>query len=65
MTFKCIQYVMEIKDGLIKEVSASNFFYLNLFFPSLISGPIDRSRRFDDDVNKLKSKSEYIELLTS
>lgn len=65
MTFKCIQYVMEIKDGLIKEVSASNFFYLNLFFPSLISGPIDRSRRFDDDVNKLKRKSEYIELLTS
>lgn len=65
MTFKCIQYVMEIKDGLIKEVSASNFFYLNLFFPSLISGPIDRSRRFDDDVNKLKIKSEYIELLTS
>lgn len=65
MTFKCIQYVMEIKDGLIKEVSASNFFYLNLFFPSLISGPIDRSRRFDDDVNKLKSKSEYIELLIS
>lgn len=65
MTFKCIQYVMEIKDGLIKEVSASNFFYLNLFFPSLISGPIDRSRRFDDDVNELKSKSEYIELLTS
>lgn len=65
MTFKCIQYVMEIKDGLIKEVSASNFFYLNLFFPSLISGPIDRSRRFDDDVNEFKSKSEYIELLTS
>lgn len=65
MTFKCIQYVMEINDGLIKEVSASNFFYLNLFFPSLISGPIDRSRRFDDDVNELKSKSEYIELLTS
>lgn len=65
MTFKCIQYVMEIKDGLIKEVSAINFFYLNLFFPSLISGPIDRSRRFDDDVNEIKSKSEYIELLTS
>lgn len=65
MTFKCIQYVMEIKDGLIKEVSASNFFYLNLFFPSLISGPIDRSRRFNDDVNEIKTKSEYIELLTS
>lgn len=62
MTFKGTQIVIEIYDGIIKEVSAFEFFYLMLFFPAITSGPIDRSRRFSDDLNRVIPKAEYQEM---
>lgn len=63
MTFKAVQMVIEIYDGVIKEFKTSNFFYLMLFFPTVTSGPIDRSRRFDEDIDKVLPRAEYLELL--
>ncbi len=34
-----------------------------LFFPSISSGPIDRSRRFHEDYEKVYTRQEYLELL--
>ena len=53
INFKAIQMVIEIYDGAIKEVSILKTLYFFLFFPTLISGPIDRSRRFEDDLKKV------------
>ena len=39
-----------------------DFFYFLLFFPALISRPIDRSRRFNEDINTVMSKEEYTKL---
>lgn len=63
VTFKCIQMLIEIYDGLIKEVNIFDFTYFLLFFPTISSGPIDRSRRFMEDINHVPSGEEYKKLL--
>ncbi|HEK5075043.1 TPA: D-alanyl-lipoteichoic acid biosynthesis protein DltB [Clostridioides difficile] len=61
LNFRTIQMVIEIYDGAIKEVKISKMLYFMLFFPTLSSGPIDRSRRFEQDLEKQISRKEYIE----
>lgn len=62
MTFKVAQMIIEIYDGIIKKVSPFEYAYLLLFFPTITSGPIDRSRRFSKDLNRKIPRSEYLEL---
>lgn len=64
VTFKAVQVIIEIRDGLITKMAFSDFLYFISFFPVLTSGPIDRSRRFMEDTNKRYSKSEYADLLS-
>lgn len=60
MNFKAIQMVIEIYDENIKEVSILNTVYFFIFFTTLTSGPIDRSRRFESDLEKKITRDEYI-----
>ena len=63
MTFKLVQIIIEMYDGLIeKPMSVLDYTHFLLFFPALSSGPIDRSRRFMDDWQKQRSRAEYLEL---
>ena len=61
LNFKAIQMIIEIYDGAIKEVKFSILAYFLLFFPTLSSGPIDRFRRFEEDLNKKIDKNEYLD----
>lgn len=61
VTFKVVQVIIELYDGVIKEVKASEFLAFLLFFPSISSGPIDRSRRFGEDYNRVLTKDEYLD----
>lgn len=63
LTFKAVQMLLEIHDGLIKEVKIYDFTYFLLFFPTISSGPIDRSRRFQKDLDKSLTGKEYLEYL--
>lgn len=63
MTFKTAQIIIEIYDGLIKEVKAFDFIYELIFFPCISSGPIDRSRRFVTDLDNTPSREDYLELV--
>jgi len=63
LTFKIIQTILEIQDGLIKKVSVLDYLYFILFFPTISSGPIDRTRRFLKDADTALSRKEYLELL--
>lgn len=65
ISFKSLQMVIEIQDGLIKDLSLSDYLPFMTFFPTMSSGPIDRSRRFSEDLNGKKSREEYLELLGS
>nr|MDA8228946.1 D-alanyl-lipoteichoic acid biosynthesis protein DltB [Desulfitobacterium hafniense] len=61
LTFRTVGTVLEIRDGLIKEIQFFKFVTFVLFFPTLSSGPIDRYRRFLDDLKKPLSAKEYSE----
>ncbi|PDZ12813.1 D-alanyl-lipoteichoic acid biosynthesis protein DltB [Bacillus pseudomycoides] len=63
VTFRAVQMVFEIRDGLIKEFSFFNFWEFVLFFPAISTGPIDRYRRFQKDIQKPPSAEEYQKLL--
>lgn len=63
MSFKTIQIMLEISDGLIKEkVSVKDYLQFLLFFPTVSAGPIDRSRRFLKEINEIMPRKEYLEL---
>mgnify|MGYP001687891953 FL=1 len=63
MSFKTIQIMLEISDGIIKEeYNILDYLQFLLFFPTVSSGPIDRSRRFFDDIKTIMPRREYLEL---
>lgn len=61
--FRVVQVLLESYDGLIKEINVLDYLEFILFFPSLSSGPIDRSRRFIADAHYVYTKDEYEDLL--
>ncbi|CAM4023797.1 D-alanyl-lipoteichoic acid biosynthesis protein DltB [Bacillus wiedmannii] len=63
VTFRAVQMVFEVRDNLIKELSFFNFWEFILFFPAISTGPIDRYRRFQKDIQKPPSAEEYQNLL--
>ena len=62
MTFKSAQVIIQIYDGQIKKVGLFPYLYMDVFFPVITSGPIDRSERFKEDCYKVLPKPEYLNL---
>lgn len=65
VTFKAMQVVIEVHDGLIprEELGLEDWLYFLLFFPQFSSGPIDRSRRFFADAHATPARDEYAGML--
>ena len=63
LTFKATQVVIEVHDGIIERMSPSDWLCFIVFFPVFTSGPIDRSRRFIEDLHATRSRDEYAGLL--
>ena len=65
VTFKAVQVVIEVHDGLIprEELGLEDWLYFLLFFPQFSSGPIDRSRRFYADAHATPARDEYAGML--
>lgn len=63
LTFRAVQMIIEIYDGIIKEVKLLDFTDFLLLFSTFSCGPIDRSRRYGKDAEKGYKKDEYLELL--
>lgn len=65
VTFKAVQVVIEVHDGLIprEELGLEDWLYFLLFFPQFSSGPIDRSRRFFVDAHATPARDEYAGML--
>lgn len=62
LTFRVVQMLIELYDGVIKQVSFAETTAFLVFFPSFSSGPIDRSRRFQKDYLGTRSREEYMDL---
>lgn len=63
LTFRTAQVIIEMYDGVITQLDTVEFLSFLLFFPTLSSGPIDRSRRFGQDYNKVYTRDEYLDLM--
>lgn len=65
ITFKIVQMIIEIYDGVIEHIGFYEYSAFLLFFPTFSSGPIDRSRRFAGDFNRTLNREAYLQLCTS
>lgn len=63
ITFKVLQIIIESYDGIIEKSGFLSTIGFLTFFPVLSSGPIDRSRRFEQDFNRRWERQEYIDFL--
>ena len=63
MTFRCVQILLDMYDGKLDKLRLLDTSYFILFFPSVAAGPIDRCRRFFDDINRSLTREEYLALL--
>ena len=63
ITFKTVQVLVEVRDGLVKHVSFWHYLYFLVFFPTFTSGPIMRSRPFEKDLDRTLTRDAYLELL--
>lgn len=60
LTFRALDVVFAVQDGLVKELPAAEYFSFLLFFPAISAGPIDRYRRFRTDYRKPRSRDELL-----
>ncbi|WP_160687361.1 D-alanyl-lipoteichoic acid biosynthesis protein DltB [Clostridium sp. C2-6-12] len=60
LNFKIIQIIIEIYDGRIEKINFIALLYFIIFFPTLSSGPIDRWKRFEEELNGKLEQKEYI-----
>lgn len=63
ITFKAVQILIEIRDGLITEMGIIDYLCFLLFFPVFTSGPITRSRDFLSQIKTNLDAKEYTDLL--
>lgn len=63
LTFKSVQVMIEVRDGLITEMSFADYLYFLLFFPVFTSGPIMRSRDFIAQLEQRPNHDEYVALI--
>ncbi len=60
VTFRVIDVIINIHDGLIAELPFVYFTSFVLFFPTISSGPIDRYSRFSQDFSRRRTRREFI-----
>ncbi len=61
VTFRAIDVVLCIHDGLIKQLWPAQYVAYLLFFPTISSGPIDRYRRFGQDWTRTRTRAEFFD----
>ncbi len=61
ITFRSLDVLFSIQDGLIKSIAPTQYAAFLLFVPALSSGPIDRYRRFVKDWEARRNRAEFLE----
>ena len=65
VTFRALDIVFCLRDGVIARPGAVDLFMFLFFFPTISAGPIDRYRRFVPDWRKTRSRAEFLADLDS
>jgi membrane protein involved in D-alanine export len=61
VTFRALDVIFSIRDGVVKSLTPGQLFAFLFFFPTVSSGPIDRYRRFGQDWTKTRTRSEFLD----
>jgi membrane protein involved in D-alanine export len=61
VTFRSLDVLISIQDGLIQSLPPQQYLAFLLFFPALSSGPIDRWRRFEQDWKHDRTRAEFFQ----
>ena len=59
-TFRCLDVIFCIQDGLIASLSPASYFAFLLFFPTVSAGPLDRYKRFLADFTHRRTRAEFL-----
>ena len=59
-TFRALDVIFVIQDGVVMELPAAEYFAYLLFFPAISAGPIDRYLRFKTDYRRDRSRAEFL-----
>jgi membrane protein involved in D-alanine export len=61
VTFRSLDVLFSIQDGLLKQIAWVPYGAYLLFLPTLSSGPVDRFRRFCQDWQKTRTRAEFLD----
>ena len=61
VTFRALDVIFSIRDGVVKSLSVGQLFAFLFFFPTVSSGPLDRYRRFGQDWAKNRTRAEFLD----
>ena len=60
VTFRALDVVFGVQDGLIKSITSGRYLAYMFFFPTVSAGPIDRYRRFAADYDRGRTRDEFL-----
>ncbi|HUE41069.1 MAG TPA: D-alanyl-lipoteichoic acid biosynthesis protein DltB [Chthoniobacterales bacterium] len=60
VTFRALDVVFCLRDGVISELYALDLFGFLFFFPTISAGPIDRFNRFSSDWKMRRSRTDFL-----
>ncbi|MBP2624171.1 D-alanyl-lipoteichoic acid biosynthesis protein DltB [Streptococcus oricebi] len=63
LSFRTVAMIMEMRDGVLKDFSAWEFYRFLLFMPTFSSGPIDRFKRFNEDYENIPDRNQLLDML--
>ncbi|MEY5027247.1 MAG: hypothetical protein RLZZ244_2775 [Verrucomicrobiota bacterium] len=61
LTFRALDVLWSIQDGVLKQLSLTQYFAFLLFVPTLSSGPVDRYRRFAQDWERVRDREAFLD----
>ncbi len=61
VTFRALDVIFSIHDGVLKSLSLPQYLAFLFFFPTISSGPIDRYRRFTQDWQRRRTRTEFLD----
>lgn len=61
ISFRALDAIIVIQDGLVKTLPIAEYLAFLFFFPTLSSGPIDRYRRFDHDLQLTRTRESFLD----
>ena len=61
VTFRSLDVIFSIQDGVVKTLTPGSYLAFVFFWPTVSSGPIDRYRRFVQDLDRTRTRDEFLD----